>query len=277
MNNYNLINDDSLKWMKNAKDNSIDAIITDPPYGLTYLDREFDTMENTPAAGGNRKGLKGGGMRWEANQNKDLSKFLTPFFEEGYRILKPGSFCIVFSQGRLLLGVLSALEKAGFEIREQFYWRKPTALPNQQSPNRKNSKIKIDTDRVILGPSKVVEPFVIAQKPREGTYANNWSKWETGLVDPKEAMSTVWECPSASKKEKAGLTHVTVKPLSLMKRIVRVFSKENDIVLDPFSGSGTTGAACMLEQRNYIGIEISKKFYDESLLRLKSIEKSFKS
>jgi site-specific DNA-methyltransferase (adenine-specific) len=271
---YKLINNDSIKWMSITKDNSIDAIITDPPYGLTYLDREFDTMENTPAAGGNRKGLKGGGMRWEANQNRDLSKFLTPFFKEGYRILKPGSFCTVFSQGRLLLGVLSALEQAGFEIREQFYWRKPTALPNQQSPNRKNSKITINTNRVILGPGKVVEPFVVAQKPRAGTFANNWKEWGTGLVDPKEAINTVWECSSASKKEKAGLTHVTIKPLSLMQRIVRVFSKENDLVVDPFSGSGTTGVACILENRNYVGIEISPAFYEESLVRLNDTQKN---
>lgn len=273
---FNIIHGDSLDWLKQSKDNSVDAVITDPPYGLHHLDREFDTLQNTPKSGGARKGSKGGGMKWDANQNKKLSKFLLPFFNESLRILKPGSFCVVFSQGRLLLGVLSALEEAGFEIREQFFWKKPTALPNQQSPNRKNSKKPVLTDRVILGPGKHVETFVVAQKPREGTYANNWNKWGTGLVDPKEATSTVWEYSSASKKEKQGLTHLTIKPLALMKRIVRVFSKSKDIIVDPFSGSGTTGVACLYEDREYVGIELSHDFYLESLNRLNGVQQKLK-
>lgn len=265
---------DSLEWLRKAKDNTVDAIITDPPYGLHHLDREFDTLENTPASGGPRKGSKGGGMKWDSKQNKKLYEFILPFLKESFRVLKPGSFCIIFSQGRLLLGMLAALEESGFEIREQFYWKKPTALPNQQSPNRKNSKINLQTDRVILGPGKHIEPFIVAQKPKEGTYANNWLKWETGLISPTEALSTVWEFASASKKEKQGISHVTVKPLELMKRIVRVFSKPNDLVVDPFSGSGTTVLACLLENRNSIGIELSSQFYLESLERLKMHSKS---
>ena len=132
----------------------------------------------------------------------------------------------------------------------------------------------MQTDRVVLGPGKHIEPFIVAQKPKEGTYANNWLKWETGLISPTEALSTVWEFASASKKEKQGISHVTVKPLELMKRIVRVFSKPNDLVVDPFSGSGTTVLACLLENRNSIGIELSSQFYLESLERLKKHSKS---
>lgn len=274
---FELKHNDSLIEMKNLPDDSVDVCITDPPYGLTFLDREFDHLENTADAGGAFSGGKGGGMAFSKNQNRDTADFLTPFFQETFRVLKPGSFCVVFSQGRLLLGVLTALESAGFEIREQFYWRKPSALPNQQAPAKKNSKHKVATDRLILGPGKVVEPFIIAQKPREGSYAENFNKWGTGLVDRIETTTTVFECKSASKEEKAGLTHLTIKPLDLMRRIVRCFSKPGDVILDPFNGSGSTGAAAILEGRDYLGIELSKDFYKESLSRLEKIEKSIKS
>lgn len=265
-----IFNCDSLSYMKNLHDVSIDAIITDPPYGLTHLEGEFDTLEDTPSSGGVFAGKKGGGMSWSAGQNSDVRDFLLPFFEESYRVLKPGSFCVTFSQGRLLLGVLQALELSGFEIREQFYWRKPSALPNQQKPTKKNSKHSIDTSRVILGPGKVIEPFVVAQKPKEGTYAKNYSKWGVGLVDPIEATVTTWDFPSASKHEKNGISHVTVKPLPLMRKIVRAFTESGNTILDPFSGSGTTGIAALLENRNCIGLEISELFWKESKNRLQT-------
>ena len=274
---YNLIHGDSLIELKTFSDNSFDACITDPPYGLTHLDGEFDDLSDTAKSGGAFSGKKGGGMAYSKDQNRDTAKFLSPFFQETFRILKPGSFCVVFSQGRLLLGALTAIEAAGFEIREQFYWRKPSALPNQQVASKKNSTVKVNTDRVILGPAKVIEPFIVAQKPREGSYTNNFNKWGTGLVDKKEVLSTVFDCKSASKEEKAGLTHTTIKPVELMQRIIRGFSKTGDTVIDPFNGSGSTGAAAMIENRIYTGIEISELFYKQSLSRLNNLQADLKA
>jgi site-specific DNA-methyltransferase (adenine-specific) len=201
---FTLINDNSLNVMATMSDNSVDVCITDPPYGLTHLDGEFNNFEDTASSGGSFAGKPGGGMAFTKDQNANTALFLAPFFVEAFRILKPGAFCVVFSQGRLLLGVLNALDSAGFEIREQFYWRKPSALPNQQTPFKKNTKVRVDTDRLILGPGKVVEPFVIAQKPREGSYATNFNTWGTGLVDKDEATTTVFDCLSASKQESKG-------------------------------------------------------------------------
>lgn len=274
-----LIHGDSLTHLVSMATSSVDVCITDPPYGLTFLDKgKFDKLDEESAPGGGAfSGGNGGGMAFSKNQNAETTKFLLPFFQETYRVLKPGAFCISFSQGRLLLGVLLALDQAGFEVREQFYWRKPSALPNQQSPSKKNSKIKVETNRVILGPGKIVEPFVVAQKPKEGSYAENFLKWGTGLVDRIETTSTVFDCKSASKIEKGGLTHPTIKPIELMQRIVRCFSKPGDLILDPFSGSGSTGAAAILEGRDYLGIELSELFHSESSKRLKELARGMKS
>ena len=270
---YTLINQDSLVKLDTFADNSIDAIITDPPYGITHLDKEFDkqTLDNTAKSGGIFAGMTMGGMKFDNNQNKSTCEFLLPFFQKGLRVLKPGAFCIVFSQGRLVAGVMNALIEAGFEIREQMFWRKPSAKPNQQTPWKKNSKNKDFTNRVVFGPGKVIEPFIIAQKPIEGSYSENYLKYHTGLVNKELATTTVFEEAAPSKDEKQGLQHPTIKPIKLMERIIETFTEENQTVLDIFNGSGSTGIAALNKNRNYIGIELNKQYYEESLARFQRL------
>ena len=270
---YTLINQDSLIKLDTFVDNSIDAIITDPPYGITHLDKEFDkqTLDNTAKSGGIFAGMTMGGMKFDNNQNKSTCEFLLPFFQKSLRVLKPGAFCIVFSQGRLVAGVMNALIEAGFEIREQMFWRKPSAKPNQQTPWKKNSKNKDFTDRVIFGPGKVIEPFIIAQKPIEGSYSENYLKYHTGLVNKELATTTVFEEAAPSKDEKQGLQHPTIKPIKLMERIVEAFTEEGQTVLDIFNGSGSTGIAALNKNRNYIGIELNEQYYEESLARFQRL------
>jgi len=262
---YNLIHGDSILEMQKMKYGSIDICITDPPYGLKYLEGEFSDFNNTTNSGGIFKGTKRGGTSFSKEQNKELYEFIYPFFLKIYKVLKPGSFCIVFSQGRLLLGMMQALEYANFEIREVCYWKKPSAKPNQQKPK---GELKNYNDEVIYGPGKVIEPFIIAQCSKEGTYAENWNKYGVGLVDSDLLTTTFFEY--ASNKEK--IEHPTVKPRDLMIHLVQGFSKKGDIVLDPFNGSGTTGVAALMCERDYIGIELNEKFYKESQQRLKKIK-----
>lgn len=270
---YKLINNDSLIELDKFSDNSIDAIITDPPYGITHLDKEFDSevLEKTAKSGGIFAGMVMGGMKFDNNQNKQTHDFLLSFFKKSLRVLKPGAFYIVFSQGRLVAGVINALIDAGFEVREQMFWRKPSAKPNQQTPWKKTSKDKDFTDRVIFGPGKVIEPFIVAQKPIEGSYSVNYLKYHTGLVNKELATTTVFEEAAPDKEEKKNITHPTVKPIKLMERIVETFTEEGQTILDIFNGSGSTGIAALNKNRHYIGIEINKKYYEESLARFQTI------
>lgn len=270
---YKLYHDDSLNILDKLADNSIDAIITDPPYGITHLDKEFNSevLDKTAKSGGIFAGMTMGGMKFDNNQNKQTYDFLLPFFQKSIKVLKPGAFCIVFSQGRLVAGVMDALIATGFEVREQMFWRKPSAKPNQQTPWKKTSKNKDFTDRVVFGPGKVIEPFIVAQKPIEGSYSENYLKYHTGLVNRELATTTVFEESAPDKNEKKGLTHPTIKPIKLMERIVEVFTEQDQIVLDMFNGSGSTGIAALNLNRNYIGVEINKKYYEESLTRFQTL------
>jgi len=74
-------------------------------------------------------------------------------------------------------------------------------------------------------------------------------------------------------KDKKMYEHPTIKPLELIRRLIRNSSKENDIVLDCFLGSGTTAVACILENRKYIGFEINKKYFDIANKRISEINK----
>ena len=71
------------------------------------------------------------------------------------------------------------------------------------------------------------------------------------------------------KKKKGDFnTHITVKPVNLMEHLIKIFSKENSIILDPFMGSGTTGVACKNLNRNFIGMKINEEYYNISKQRI---------
>ena len=109
------------------------------------------------------------------------------------RILRPGGFALVFSQNRLVHRTAIALEEAGFEIRDALLWKyEGQAKAFTQDHFVRKSKLKAsEKERLIkkLGGRKTPqlkpqgEMIVLAQAPRDGTFVQNWDKWETGLID----------------------------------------------------------------------------------------------
>ena len=85
-----------------------------------------------------------------------------------------------------------------------------------------------------------------------------------------EDAKTVFYLP-INQKDKKKWIHPTIKPLSIIRTLIRNSSKENDVVLDCFLGSGTTAVACILENRNYIGVELNKKYYDIANKRISEL------
>lgn len=93
------------------------------------------------------------------------------------------------------------------------------------------------------------------------------------LKSKGKQMRSVWSISAPSKSEKIQGKHPTQKPLKLLTRIILASTKDNDTILDPFNGSGTTAVACkMIGNRNYIGIEIDKNYIELTDKRLKSID-----
>jgi len=106
-----------------------------------------------------------------------------------------------------------------------------------------------------------MESIVLAQAPRDGTYANNWLEHRVGLIDADDPLIEPGRFPGTvipAKKPRNKHGHMTVKPVDLLRHLIRLFTAKGgkSIVLDPFAGSGSTGVAALQEARGFIGYEL---------------------
>ena len=119
--------------------------------------------------------------------------------------------------------------------------------------------------------------FLIAKPNKKEKYlcysatAENLRSPEVLLGSSEASGSLIRRQPSGNNsliKGRSSNTHITVKPIALMEHLIKLFSKEGSVVLDPFMGSGSTGLACITQNRKFIGIEKNKEYYDISCNRL---------
>jgi site-specific DNA-methyltransferase (adenine-specific) len=119
------------------------------------------------------------------------------------------------------------------------------------------------------------EPIMMANNLKEGTYESNWNKYHIGTLDLSRSddgltPGNMLVYPTAGKEERRNNAHPTVKPLALMKRLVTMYSPKGALILDPFMGSGTTGVACVELDREFIGVELEKRYFDIADRRIKA-------
>ena len=274
-----IYNIDCLDGMKRIQDSSIECAITDPPYFINKMDNNWDKDDINKSKA--KAGVIGGlpvGMKFDAKQGENLEEYMTIVANELFRVLKPGSFCLVFSQARLSHRMANAFENVGFEIRDMLFWKRksqPKAFSQNHFVRRMNISnrekeeiIKKLDNRKTPQLMQEVEIVILCQKPRDGTFVNNWLKYGVGLIDTDfqdRFPSTVMEFERDSN-----INHITPKPVQLIKYLLKIFTKEGDLVIDPFMGSGTTAIACINTNRNYIGFEIDKEYYEKAKERLEA-------
>jgi site-specific DNA-methyltransferase (adenine-specific) len=275
--------------LKVFEPNSVDFILTDPPYFIDGMGDDWDSNELESKVA--KAGVIGGrpiGMKFDVNQGIEFEKFMTPIFEHCFRILKPGGFIVAFSQARLYHRLAIAAENIGFEIRDMLAWNHNGQAKafSQEHFVKKNKKLtEKEKNRIILemGGRKTpqlkpqLEPMILAQKPKEGTFVDNWLKYGVGLIDTNESLDGTFpgnlmkvSKPKKIEKGESNL-HLTVKPILLLSHLIKIFTKENQVVLDPFIGSGSTAIAALLCNRKFIGIERDEKYFDFSAERIESI------
>ena len=255
--------------MKHLDENTVSLVLTDPPYFIDGMGEDWDTKKLTARVKTGVIGSLPVGMKFSVKQGRDLQRFLTPIAEEWMRVIRPGGFCLVFSQNRLAHRTAIALEDAGFEIRDVLLWRyegQPKAF-TQEHFVRKRKLPEKEKERLIqkLGGRKTPqlkpqgEMIILGQAPKEGTFVDNWDKWETGLIDVKNPLIDMTQFPGTvipAKKPRKRYGHMTAKPVDLLQHLIRIFSAPRALVLDSFAGSGSTGVAAKLEGRAFIGYEI---------------------
>ena len=297
MSNYaELVFDDCIEAFKFLKDNSIDAVITDPPYFLDQLKNDWNADMRKEITKGSQVTSLPAGMKFDPKQGIEFQKFMSTISEEAFRVLKPGGFFLSFSAPRLVHRLGVAVEDEGFNIRDLWGWIYTQNQVKAMSVNhflkkrddisKKEKKILHDQFLIWKTPQikSCIEPIICAQKPPEGTFLDNWRKHKVGLINtnaklgvnndmfPANIMTSesinseldkVFLVPKPNKAEKGSANkHTTVKPISLMAHLINLTTPEDSLILDPFNGSGTTGLGALLVKRNYLGFEVNKEYFE---------------
>jgi len=254
---------DSLQLMKDLPDNSIDLVITSPPYSdlKTYIDF---------------KGI---------NPDEYVDWFL-PFCKEIERVIKPtGSFILNINdkvqngfRHPYVFDLISRLHKeTELKMFERLFWNKMKGLPNRSRFGdrveyifwfAKSKEFYFDIDEMRTEYSqKSIQRMKNPLKKRYARSENDPDEYKEWAPNPKGALPTTLVNISSESKRISD-NHVAVYPLELVKYFIKGSTKTGDIVLDPFSGTGTTAVASKELSRNWLGFDINQEYVDLANKRL---------
>lgn len=316
-----LLEGDCLEVLGELEPASVDAILTDPPYGIGFQHERWDSAaihEAAAQAGHDRLG-----------PNEAFEAWCRIWATECRRVMKPGAFLAAFGSPRTHHRLACGIEDAGLEIRDTLMWLYAEGMPKSRHyPGGRATTLK-----------PAFEPIVLARRELDGTTEETIARHGTGALNAEAcqvegrhpanvilghspdceenrcapgctaaaldacanegrsrlAPSRFLYCPKASRAERdAGCErlprrtfdlfpnaakggkkpgdvrnpHPTVKPLELMRWLVRLLCPPGGLVLDPTAGSGTTGAAAALEGRRFVGIELEPAYMEIAAARI---------
>lgn len=274
-----LLEGDCRTVLAKMEESSVHLVLTDPPYFIHGLDDKWN--KNRINHSRNHRAAKaiGGlpiGMQFKTEQGINLQSFIQPVAEELIRVLKPGGFLLMFSAPRLYHRAAVAVEDAGFEIRDAYAWRYTRRAQfkaftvdhfvrkrKDMTASEKMHAIRQLDGRRTPQLRPQFEPIVCAQKPREGTFVDNWLKHRTGLIDARQSLTggapeTIMTVEKEDREECN--MHLTPKPVRLCEHLIRLFTVPGQVVLDPFVGSGSTCIAARNTERYGVGIDMEPEF-----------------
>jgi len=279
---------DCREKLKELDDCSIHLVLTDPPYYLDGLDTDWKKGQSDSTRGTGSVGGLPVGMKFDPKQGKALQKFLEPIDAELMRVLVPGGFYISFSQPRLSHRVAIAAENAGFEIRDMLAWHytkraqfKAFSMAHfikrmDILKKEKNAILRELQGRKTPQLRPQFETLMLAEKPREGTFVDNWLKYKAGLIDATKSLNGAAPTTLMTVEKPIRETynsHLTVKPVRLLMHLIELFTIKGQVVLDPFLGSGATALAAIQTSRSCLGIEINPEYIEISEKRIKEVNK----
>ena len=274
---------DCFDWLRQADKNSVEAVLTDPPYGLV----EYTDVEKRKLRSG-----KGGVWRippsFDGSTRSPLPRFttLTPadlvnmhkFFRELgtllNRVVVPGGNVIVASNPLLAHIVASAMSESGLEMRGTVI-RLVMTMRGGDRPKNAHEEFS----DVSVMPRSRYEPWVILRKPLEGRVQDNLRRWGTGgfrRVSDERPFGDVIRSAPTSAAEKKLAPHPSLKPQDFLRQLARgCLPLGRGRILDPFAGSGSTLAACNAIGYTSVGVEADAEYFElsrEAIPRLTALE-----
>lgn len=229
--------------MKKMKSESINLIFVDPPYFLSNGGKSISSGKIVSVNKG----------EWDKKENyDDIILFTENWVRECFRLLKRNGSIWVTGTHHNIFDVKYVMDKIGFKIINVVIWKKVDPPPLIYK-----SKFRFSYE------------FIIWADKGHGHMFNYDEMFKVG----NKEMEDVWVLPAVQMNEKKFGYHPTQKPECLLERIILSTSNENDVILDPFLGSGTTGFVATKLKRKFIGIEKEKKYFDIASKRLESVKK----
>ena len=251
-----IINGDSLEELKKIPSESFDLIFADPPYNL-QLKSELTRPDRSKVSAVNDK--------WDQFENfKKYDDFTYQWLSECKRILKKNGALWVIGSYHNIFRVGKILQDLNYWILNDVIWNKKNPMPNFRGTRLTNAH----------------ETLIWATKSEKSKYTFNYHSMKT-FNDDKQLRSD-WSIAICNGSERiqnnSKKAHSTQKPEALLYRVIMCSTKKNDIILDPFMGSGTTGAVAKKLGRNFIGIEKDKNHFkvaEQRIAKIKQIQDNF--
>lgn len=239
--------DDALSLMKTWPDNCIDACITDPPYNIAKKKRGLGWAFSSHVTIN---------CEWDRFVDNDYSEFTYKWLREVCRITKPNGNIFIFGSYHNIYLIGAIAQHLNLRIVNSIIWAKPNAQPNI-------------TCRMFTESTEQIIWLCNNQENKAKNWTFNYSVMKSH--NNGKQMRNFWEIPTTPKSERKFGQHPSQKPLMLMERIVLASTNAKDLILDCFSGSGSTLVACQKLGRAYVGIERDKKYCQIAQDRLAEI------
>jgi DNA modification methylase len=268
--NATLIHGDCFQWLATAQTNSIEAVVTDPPYGLVeYSEVEQDKLRKgrggvwriPPSFDGNKRSPLPRFTVLSRDDIAEIERFFLAWARLLFPIAVPGAHVIIASNPLLSFVVANAVTRAGFERRGEII-RLTMTMRGGDRPKAAHTEFA----EVSVMPRSMWEPWLIFRKPIEGRVQDNLRRWKTGgfrRPSKDQPFGDVITSAPTRKQERALAPHPSLKPQALMRKIVRaVLPLGEGTVLDPFAGAASTLAAAEAVGYRSIGIEKDPRYFD---------------
>lgn len=235
---------DSIEIMAALPEKSVNMIFADPPYNLSN--------DGTTVHAGRRVSVNKGEWDKSKGASEDF-QFHYDWIEQCRRILHPDGTIWISGTYHSIYACGYALQLQGWRLLNDISWYKPNAAPNL------GCRMFTASHETILwaSVSKKSRHIFNYDDMREGEFPRDMIK------NPGKQMRSVWSITTPGKDEKVFGKHPTQKPEALLDRIVRSSTNPGDLILDPFSGSATTGVVALRHGRKYIGIDLSADYTNE--------------
>jgi DNA modification methylase len=242
---------DCIKILKNIPDNSIDLIFADPPYNLQLQNDLYRPNIQTKVNAVNDK--------WDKFASfEEYDKFSQEWLKECRRVLKDNGTIWVIGSYHNIFRIGKIIQDLGFWILNDVVWIKQNPMPNFKGTRFNNAH----------------ETLIWAAKSSKSKFTFHYKGMK--VFNDDKQMRSDWYIPICLGNERLKINgekvHSTQKPEALLYRIILSTSNINDTVLDPFMGSGTTGAMAKMLKRNFIGIENNSSYIKFANERIEKIE-----